>query len=354
MPINPNALSAPEPERPEDLDDAPEVKEQIQAEVPKRTRRKKAEMIADAVVPGMDDVVEIKDAGTGAKIERPWRVAVEMFRDKKATWADKSQEYAFLKYEQERSSSAFSADAAAAHSDTGEDPANPEPDPMPAPSVDNADEPQETHDASGQRKAPEGAELGDEVIIGASVYNVGHGHVLVQGVVAKNGEIIQPKQRWKRELGNPSGPFIAEQIGSAKQLQEAKEARGLEQGASSNGKADGVKVEAERLPREQEELGDGMIKVGTGIIEKIGLPQVEQYAAGSSLQVGPITASRVVFDDGRRDVVQFSDGRAGEVITAVVETLDLLDNTVEFVAARFRGQLVAFLAATGALKQPVS
>lgn len=376
MPINPNALSAPEPdEQPPSEAAAAAVSGQTNehedpaAEPPKRTRRKKSEMIADAVVPGMDDVVEIKDAGTGAKIERPWRVAVEMFRDGKATWLDKPQEYAFLKYEQQRASgafgahedggsvgdtvddtpterqpdsSAFSQDAAAAHSDTGEDPANPEPDPMPAPSVDNADEPQETHDASGQRKAPEGAELGDEVIIGASVYNVGHGHVLVQGVVAKDGEIILPKQRWQRELGpGPDGPWVATALAKASIDNP---------GASSNGKADGVKVETERLPREVEQVpGDGVLtwKIGNGILEKIGLPDY------SSLQVGPITASRMVVDDGRRTTVSLGDNRVGQVPTAVIEAFEEVDNTVEYIAKRFRGQLQAFLEATGALKQPV-
>jgi hypothetical protein len=37
-----------------------------------------------------------------------------------------------------------------------------------------------------------------------------------------------------------------------------------------------------------------------------------------------------------------------------VEGYELLENTVEYVAKRFRGQLFSFLAATGAIKQPVA
>jgi hypothetical protein len=38
----------------------------------------------------------------------------------------------------------------------------------------------------------------------------------------------------------------------------------------------------------------------------------------------------------------------------VVESFEEMDNTLEFISARFRGQLQSFLEATGALNQPVS
>jgi hypothetical protein len=114
MPINPNALSGaqPEPSEPE------EAAQPAAEEAPKRTRRTKAQMIADAVVPADDEKVELKDAGTGAKIERTWLVALEMVRDGKAEFADKAMKYSMLKHDQQKSASAFEQPAAADSSGT--------------------------------------------------------------------------------------------------------------------------------------------------------------------------------------------------------------------------------------------
>lgn len=306
---------------------------------PKRKRRTKAELIADAVVPGLDDDVEVKDKATGAKITRPWRVAVEMHRDGKIDLLESGSDlkYPFLKYEQQRASSAFQTGGTATGESGGEEAASPA-----------VDTPADTgNDSSGQRLAPEGAELGDEVVIGPDVYTVGHGatpdqHVLVQGPVSVDGHILLPTNRWQRELGGArDGEWQSTPVSKPS----------IDSPANGNGKAQEVKVETEKLGRTIEAADDdvGVLKwkIGNGILEKIGLPDY------SSLQVGPISASRMVIDDGRRTVVELGDGRSGQVPTAVIEAFEEVDNTVEYIARRFRGQLQAFLEATGALKQPV-
>jgi hypothetical protein len=370
MPINPNALSAPQPDEPEKSPDAvasdgTELGQSggAEPEAPKRKRRTKAELIADAVVPGLDDVVEVKDITTGAKIERPWRVAVEMFREKKVDWPDNVLKYAFMKYEQER---ATQAGGAFAQQPSG-DPASQEPmgaagtveSPGQTPSPDvgaHSGKPVDATDASGQRLAPEGAELGDEVVVGAETYVVGHGGVLVQGMVSNGNDPIIPKRRWQRELGSgPDGPWESHSLAGGSVTFSGPTGQATVPGtasaeeiANATKSSEPLSVETQRLPRTQEVLDDGALKIGTGVLEKIGMPDY------SSFQVGPITMSRTVIDDGRRTTVTFDDGRQGEVITAAVEGFDLIDNTVEFVAKRFRGQLVSFLESTGALKQSVS
>src|ERR1044072_6503427 len=108
MPINPNALSSPEPdEQPpseaaaaslagvtnENEDPSAQVTDQASHDVPgepaKRTRRTKAEMIADAGVPAPDSPVEIKDSGTAARVTPPWAEAVELVKVDAAEFVDK-------------------------------------------------------------------------------------------------------------------------------------------------------------------------------------------------------------------------------------------------------------------------
>jgi hypothetical protein len=344
MPIKPNALPSPSPDEPDNSPDAvASVGTELGqsgtgAEEPaKRKRRTKDEMIADAVVPADDEPVEIKDALTGAKITRPWTDAVALVKAGTAQWVDKAMKYALLKAEQASGGPASQEPMGAA--DTGEPSAQ-----TPSPA---------THDASGQRLAPEGAALGDEVVIGPETYIVGHGGVLVQGVVAVDGEIVKPKLRWQRELGaGPEGPWESSQLSqAADKIHEALQSQAADDErarVAQNGNGDIPVVQTERLPREAEQVNDYTWKVGNGILEKIGLPDY------SSLQVGPITASRMVVDDGRRIEVELNDGRMAQVPAAVVEAFEEIDNTVEYIAKRFRGQLMSFLASTGALKQPVS
>jgi hypothetical protein len=327
MPINPSALG----------DSAPEEQPKPQAEEGKRTRRTKAQMIADAVVPADDAQVELKDAGTGAKIQRPWLVAVEMVREGKAEWADKAMKYALMKYDQQKAAPAFEQGSAPSDEEVA----------ALAQQVDR-----DSNAVAKSENIPPEAEVGDEVLVNDSVFRVGHGGVLTNqhSPISVEGEIVSAKRRWQRGADNEwRSADLSTSDDAQPDIPAEQAATPAPEVAQTNGRGDGeVHVESERLPRTQEHLEDGSIKIGTGILEKIGMPDY------SSFQVGPITISRTVFDDGRRTVETFDDGREREVITAAVEGFDLLDNTVEFVAKRFRGQLISFLEATGSLKQPVS
>jgi hypothetical protein len=330
MPINPNARTSPQPEPDESPDSvAPEA---TTAEPAKRKRRTKAEMLEDAVVPADGEIVKLKDVGTGVKIERPWVEAVALVDDGKAEFADKDMKYARIKYAQQQ------APPASQEPTVPSDQAPPATDAFGRPSPEQLEAAQLPTDESGQMVAPEGASHGDEVVIGAKTYFVGPTGVLVDGVVDA------PAMRcWQRELGTGgTGPWESTAISQSMPPSTPP--------VENNGHSDQppITVQTERLPRTVEPLDNGMVKIGTGILEKIGLPDY------SSFQVGPITISREVFDDGRRTVVPLGDGREGEVIAAAVEGFELLDNTVEFIAARFRGQLRPFLQATGAQVQPVS
>jgi len=332
VPINPNALShdADEPEQ------APS-EAAAEQETKSRTRRTKAQMIADAVIPADDEQVELKDAGTGSKIQRPWLVALEMVRDGKAEFADKAMKYSMLKWDQQKAAPAFEE-----------------------PKVDQGEPVSTEQQITQLLVVPPDADVGDEVSIGSDTFRVGHNRELISGdrPISINGELVKPQRRWIRELGaGPNGPWEAvppiggSPIGPGVDAPTPQELRDDQQqrAANVNGHSETpVQVETQRLPRTQEPQDDGTIKITTGILEKIGLPDY------SSLQVGPISISRTVVDDGRRETVPLGDGREGEVITSVIEGFELLDNTVEFVARRFRGQLQSFLEATGALKQPVS
>jgi hypothetical protein len=370
----------------------------VPGEPAKRTRRTKAELIAAAVVPADDDPIALKDSGTGAKIERPWAEAVALVKAEKAEFVDKSLKYAVMKAEQEKAAPAFAPEntqkqdvrydpARTSHmvkTDEFVDPhgtpyvriadihgghegtmtleewgalsadASPATDAFGRPSPEQLEAARLPTDGSGQMIAPEGAEHGDEVIVGVKTYRVGPGGVLVDGVVD-----APSKRRWQRELGTGSeGPWESKAIVHPGAFQQPGSPP-APTSASSSQNGDGgapkdVTIERERLPHTTEQVddgsGDGVLKwkIGNGILEKIGLPDY------SSLQIGPISISRMVVDDGRRTVVPLSEGREGEVPTAVIEAFEEIDNTVEFIGARFRGQLMSFLQSTGALKQPVS
>jgi hypothetical protein len=106
-------------------------------------------------------------------------------------------------------------------------------------------------------------------------------------------------------------------------------------------------VETVQLPETVEDVYPGVVKISTGTLDKIGLPNY------SSLQIGPITATRLVKDDGRRTTTTVK-GREVSVITAAVEAFEELNNTVEFIGDRFRGQLMTYLESAGAVSQPTS
>jgi hypothetical protein len=234
MPINPNARTSPQPEPDEPQDSV--VPEATTAEPAKRKRRSVKELTDDAVVPADDEMVKLKDIGTGAKIERPWLEAIVLVESEKAEFADKGMKYALAKYKQQQAA-----------------PASQEP---VAPS-DQAPSAQLPTDESGQMVAPEGASHGDEVVIGAKTYFVGPTGVLVDGVVD-----APAMRRWQRELGTGSdGPWQSTVLLGALSKPPVE----------NNGHSDQppITVQTERLPRTVEVLDNGMVKIGTGILEKI-------------------------------------------------------------------------------------
>jgi hypothetical protein len=194
MPINPSALSGADdsgdPADGRDPDIAADAAA-AQEEQPKRTRRTKAQMIADAVVPADDAQVELKDAGTGAKIQRPWLVAVEMVREGKAEWADKSMKYALMKYDQQKAAPAFEPPEGETEAEKAERLDGPY-------GLDPAKQ-----DTKSENIPPE-AEVGDEVLANDSVFRVGHGGVLTNqhSPVSIEGEIVHAKRRWQRGADN--------------------------------------------------------------------------------------------------------------------------------------------------------
>jgi hypothetical protein len=351
MPINPNALSGAQSEASEseveeritqereaeaqqveqtrqEIEAAqPAVAETSSVDAPKRTRRTKAQMIADAVIPAETDVVELKDAGTGAKIERQWLVALELVRDGKAEFADKAMKYSMLKWDQMQAQGAFHQPAAADSSGT------------PAENV------------AKSISIPPDAEVGDEVVRGADVFRVGHDRTLTTGPISVDGEIVQPKRRWQRELGSGvEGPWEAKVLSrdpapKPAALGEDPVVDALK--AETNGNGGAPQVETLPAGVSIEPIADGAWKVGTGILEKIGLPDY------SSLQIGPISASRTAVDDGRRSTVMIGD-REAQIPTAVVEIAREAMDIVEYIARYQRGELVSFLESTGAIKSSVS
>lgn len=360
MPINPSALGTPAPS------DEPQ-------EATKRKRRTRAELIADAVVPGDNDFVELKDSGTGAKIQRPWLVAVEMVRGGKAEWADKAMKYALMKFDQQKVRGAFEPSATDGSDDVNGlvlrwnklqeqlDDAKPgEVEKITTlseesenvrneiislggadPALDGEQPAADTGQESGKKgdAVPPDAEVGDEVRVGSETYRVGHGRVLVQGMISESGsgELLHAKRRWQRQLGSGSdGPWESTVLTPPSAEQSA-----------SNGHGGEVTVQTETQPPQVERVGEIEWKIGTGILQKIGLPDYSQ------LQVGPVNASRMVIDDGRRTTVQVG-GRTAEIPTAVIEGFQEVTDAVEYVARYQRGELVSFLESVGALTQPVS
>lgn len=332
MPINPSALGDPAPEEQPQSSPSSEEKAAIQAadeqqaaEPAKRTRRSKAQMIADAVVPADDEQVDLRDSGTGAKIQRPWLVALELVRDGKAEFADKAMKYSMQKYDQQKAAPAFEQPATV----SGE---------IHRPTLAEA--------ASGGHETlipstsiPPKAEVGDEVCVGADVFRVGHGRVLTKSPVSVDGEIVHAKQRWQR------GPDD-EWRSSAAPEKVAVPAVPPE----TNGKGSEATVERERLPTEIEHVGGADWRVGTSILDKIGLPS--RGGEWSSLQIGPLTANRSVTDDGRRTLITLN-GVERAVPTASIEAFHEAAALVEYMGNFMRGELTTFLESQGVSLQPL-
>jgi hypothetical protein len=385
MPIKRDILGTPDPDEPTPGQlsmDEPETTQEpstADSEPAKRKRRTKAEMIADAVVPETEDMIEVKDSSTGAKVQRLWHEAVELVKSEKAEFVNKELKYALAKFEQQQQ-------AALALAQPSDDPA--ERDVRYARNGEALLKTGEANDVvsysdeqgSGTMTAdewnllsmtpppadatpsnvPPDAKLGDEVVVGAETMRVGHGGVLTTSPVAVDGEVVKPKRRWQRELGSGSnGPWQSKIVGG--NVPARVEAAASSEVPAQNGKGDDSQpdviaqavrsgepvVQAERQPVTYEQVSPVEWKIGTGVLEKIGLPDY------SSLQIGPITASRSVIDDGHRTTVTIGN-REAVIPTVAVEIGQVASDIVEYIARYQRGELVSFLESTGALKQPVS
>jgi hypothetical protein len=277
-------------------------------------------MIADAVIPGDEDKVEIKMSSTDATVERPFLVAVEMVKDKRSTFVDKQHEYAMLKRDQERTVA------------EGERP------PDAADVISDEDQKADTGIHSGKKlgnaltgnfNAPEEASVGDIVEVEGSTYRVGHGNILVQGIVGTpDGETIEPMHFWRYD--ESAGAWAATDLKKERIRNQQKEEgfhdpaayqtadpyvekpiefKDVKAGVSNRNKA---KVEREPVGS-IEDLGLGVYKVSGGYLEKIGLPDY------SSLQIGPTSVTRMAVDDGRRGEFTMGDGRKVMLPLAPIE-----------------------------------
>lgn len=376
MPIKSAVFGAPEEPKSEPAAAPPEAPTTA-PEPAKRTRRTKAELIEAAVVPADDAVTEVKFIDTGSKGERPWLVAVELFRDKKAEFVDKTLKYAVDKMDQIRAASKA-----------------PEPSPAPpaeAPAQDTVDaltlrwrnlqklldetsSPEKTvalaeeaelvrgqivalggpdvaravdasgvHDGkTGDPNIPPDAAIGDEVRIGAETYRLGHGRVLTRGPMSTpDGTVIKPKQRWQRELGTGGkGPWEPTLLDSSAGI-VADVFGAAAQPAATNGSevaapASTEVFKAEPAGNSVELVSPGVYRVTMGYLETIGLPDY------SSLKIGPATVTHEVADDGRRTKVNMG-GRLVELPTAVIEAQVECAQISEFVMRSERQSMVNFL-----------
>jgi hypothetical protein len=385
MPIKRDILGTPDPDEPTPGQlsmDEPETTQEpstADSEPAKRKRRTKAEMIADAVVPETEDMIEVKDSSTGAKVQRLWHEAVELVKSEKAEFVNKELKYALAKFEQQQQ-------AALALAQPSDDPAERD-----VRYARNGEALLKTGEANGvvsysdeqgsgtmtvdewnllsmtpppadatPSNVPLEAELGDEVVVGAETMRVGHGGVLTTSPVAVDGEVVKPKRRWQRELGSGfNGPWQSKIVGGnvpARVKSAASSEVPVQNGKGDDSQPDVIAqavrsgepvVQAERQPVTYEQVSPVEWKIGTGVLEKIGLPDY------SSLQIGPITASRSVIDDGHRTTVTIGN-REAVIPTVAVEIGQVASDIVEYIARYQRGELVSFLESTGALKQPVS
>lgn len=310
MPINPDALG----------DDATDEKDASAATKPapkqRGRRRTKAELISDAVVPGDDDVVEIKMTQNGSKVERPWLVAVELVREGKAEWIDKGHKYSLLKMDQAKDGGGAKGD---------DDPG------------DQSDLATLRVGESGNRLAPDEAALGDEIIVDGEKKYVGHGNALVNARPSKDDEPVPSESRWSCS----DGEWVKADVKKEQARERAAEddfhdpAGGKPEPAPD---AKEIKSEKVELPGQAEQVSTLVWRVSGGFLEKIGLPDY------SSLQIGPTSVQHHVVDDGRRVEVEMG-GRTLTLPAAVIEGLQQCFQISEYVMRAERQAAINFLEA---------
>lgn len=360
MPINLDALSG------EDKKDEKAEEVSKPAAKAKAKRRTKTELIADATIPGDEENVEIKMTQNGSKVERPWLVAVELFREDKAEFVDKSLKYAVLKMDQQKEGGSDFT-----QSSSGAAQASPNADEIDGLTkrwselqerLDNLDSQTEStehetlteesdmvrvkimelggqdpaSDEAYQQRAgsaliPEGAELGDEIIINGDKSYVGHGGFLTQispSVSKDDMTMVKPKRRWIQTDGEWSSSDFA--------LASSPPAAAPKPASAPQPKT--VESETVKVPGSVEQVSELVYKVSGGYLEKIGLPDY------SSFQIGPTMVQHHVVDDGRRVEVEMG-GRTVKLPASVVEGLQECFQISEYVMRAERQAAINFLEA---------
>lgn len=371
MPIKPSAVLDGGEQEPKPPAGAPEAGEQAEAPPAKRRRRSKAEILADTVVPGEDDLVQVKFISTGTKGERPWLVAVELYREDKIEFVPKELKYAVEKMDQQKGA------APAAKPDDGPGKAD-DPkeeiegltarwsglqtriDALDPGSQDAAVLAEEAEIVRGQimelggtdpasdagyeqrtrrgevgKDVPPDAQVGDEVIIGLETYRVGHGNVLVQGQVGTSeGEIIHPQRRWKHVLGTGGKEWESQALSARSEKPSPLAVTGGQEMTIER-----EVVERSAAPSGVTVDGLGVWKVTMGYKEKIGLPDY------SNIEIGPASAQHQVVDDGRRVTMTREDGSTVELPAAAVEGMAKCAQVCEYVMRAERTAMINFLEA---------
>lgn len=354
-----------------------------QADEPKKRRRTKAELIADAVVPTNDDQVSLKDLSTGQKYERTWLVAVEMFRDGKAEFVDKGLKYAVKKMDQEKGrveeagaqdvetiaqreslESKLSQDEAdglegrwvklqedldetsqrdvekikalsdeaeqvrkklveAGYQDVQSDEAYERRNEGVGDSIPFVGEPERKADPN----VPPDSAVGDEVVIGSDVFRVGHGGVLTSGSVGlADGTIIHPKLRWQRELGSgKNGPweFTTLQQPTTKPVEtKARSVAANTATSPSVGGAHDAAVAASDAEGASEITPISDVQKLSGLVWRVSAGYLEKIGLPeySSLQIGPVVASREIVVTDPTNVIEVMR-EDGSKISAPVEAV---------------------------------
>lgn len=184
---------------------------------------------------------------------------------------------------------------------------------------------------------PDGAQVGDEVRVGSDTLRIGHGMVLTTSPVAdEQGNKIEPKRRWQRELGaGKNGPWEATTL-HAEQADE-----------STSVPAAPLEIPQEKTISQIESVGADIQKiaggwrVSAGYLEKIGLPEF------SSLQIGPVMVSRDVFVEDETHMISVTreDGTKISAPAEVIAAQRTCFHAAE-ISMRFeRGAMLAFLEA---------
>jgi hypothetical protein len=294
----------------------------------KRGRRTKAQMLADAVIPGDDDQVKIKLVQTGERVERPWLVAVELVRDGRAEWVDYELKYSLQKMDQQRARSTLTlsdAEIAEGREDLSEED-------VPTP------EPERAIDAGRRDIVPPDADPGDTFEYQGKTYYVGHGGQMIStrpvaGPTAPDPDApLEAKRHWivandGEWASYDLEPDVEKSIEDLKQEVVEK----TEDFARAVSNVIGP-VQVAAAPAAPDRW-----KISGGFLEKIGLPEY------SSLQIGPVAHQREVALSGETVEVEGLGGRKIALDRAVVDGIQQVNDACEYHLLYLRGQAREFI-----------